>query len=102
MRLELTTSTLATSEQRDVTNANAGLTAGETPACTNACTSQGQNGHETPAEGQGDGPRDAQGGANPLEALAKAIADLSAEDRAKLAAILGATPTAGQGEGANG
>jgi hypothetical protein len=69
------------------------------PACTSACTSEAQNAHGTPTNAQGDGEGEAiahsgvQGAATPLDALAQAIANLSADDRAKLAAML----TSGEG-----
>jgi hypothetical protein len=71
------------------------LTAGDTPACTNSRTQSKEKSHEMPAAAQADTggqgaptpptPSNAEG----LDALAQAIANLSAKDRAALAAMLG-------------
>ena len=59
------------------------LTTGDTPACTTACTSEAKNTHPPAIAPQGQG----------LDSLAKAIANLTAEDRVKLAAMLAQSDT---------
>ena len=91
MRFELTTFTLATCSDSVLSNADAGLTKGALVACTSACTSEAQNANETPADvhcgGHPEGITQGQAAAMPLEAIAQAIAGLSNDDRARLAAM---------------
>jgi len=87
---EPSTFSLGSCATPDVSIADTPLTTGDAAACTSACTSEAENAHETPADAQGHGQGEgiAQGAATPLESLAQAIANLSADDRAKLAAML--------------
>ena len=99
MGLEPTTASLEGCTPRDATIADKALTEGSVAACTSACTSNAENLHAATADAQagghaegiaqGDGKTGGQGAATPLEALAQAIANLSADDRARLAAMLG-------------
>ena len=98
MGVEPTTTSLEGCTAGDVSVEKTEVTTGDTAACTNACTSEAQNTHETPADAQADtqGEGTAQDAATPpavskaegLDTLAQAIADLSADDRSKLAAML--------------
>jgi len=81
-----------------------GLTPTLPAACTSACTSGGENANagtlDAGHQGEGEGPD--QGGTargssaadqgDPLAVLAAAVANLSPADRARLAAMLAATP----------
>jgi hypothetical protein len=63
-------------------------------ACTNACTGKPENGNGAPAEPSSSPPHSTDTGdpesahADPLEGLAAALRSLSADDRAKLVAML--------------
>ena len=64
------------------------LTADRSPACTSSRTQNAESAHETPGAAPGAATQLALRKGEGLETLAQAIADLSADDRARLAAML--------------
>ena len=95
--VEPSTFALRTRTPTDTTGNPQELTATPSPACTAACTSEAENEHETTGEvdvdqavnDTGPGGRPTTGeGADTLAVLAAALVNLSAADRAKLAAML--------------
>jgi hypothetical protein len=96
--VEPSTASLEGCDNTDVSIAGKEDTVNPDPACTNACTRNPENEHGTPADAGGGGQAEgtAHGAATPpvlskaegLETLAQAIANLSADDRARLAAML--------------
>lgn len=90
-RLEPSTSALRTCEHPDASEASKGLATTPPAACTNACTSKGENANAgtadaDPAGHQGQSEETFQG--DPLAKLAAALATLSPADRQRLAVML--------------
>ena len=81
------------------------VTTGDSAACTCACTGEPQNVNGTAPDAQGEGTATGQGdglalsNAEGLAGLARAIANLSADDRARLAAMLAQGGGNGEGNG---